>query len=75
MPTLTDSPSHERPSVVSALSEPLAAVAFWSAVGLPLLYVPLLANGLSGGRDLTLFLGLFGLHLVALVAGRSYASR
>lgn len=70
----TDSPSHGHRRVVGALSEPLSALAFWSAVALPLLYVPLLAAGLGSARDLLLFLGLFVLHLVALVGGRSYGS-
>ena len=75
MSTLTDPPAGERPPVVAALGAPLSAVAFWCAVGLPVLYVPLLVTGLDAPRDLALFLGLLGLHLVALVAGRSYASR
>jgi hypothetical protein len=61
--------------VVGDLTEPLAALAFWGAIALPLLYVPLLAAGLGSTQDLALFLGLFALHLAALVGGRSYGSR
>lgn len=70
-----DQPSPERRLLVSSLSEPLSAVAFWSAIALPLLYVPLLAAGLATTQDLLLFLGLFGLHVTALFGGRSYAAR
>lgn len=55
-----------------SLAAPVSALAFWSAIALPALYLPLLITGLSTVPDLVLFLGLFGLHLVALVGGRSY---
>ena len=55
-----------------SLATPVSALAFWSAIALPALYLPLLLTGLSTVPDLVLFLGLFGLHLVALVGGRSY---
>lgn len=70
-----DQPSPDRHLLVGELSEPLSAVAFWGAIALPLLYVPLLAAGLGTTQDLVLFLGLFALHLVALFGGRSYGSR
>lgn len=50
----------------------LSAIAFWSAIGLPALYIPLIVAGLGSLGDLAAFLGLFGLHLVALLAGQSY---
>ena len=67
--------THDRRPVVGDLSRPLSAVAFWSAIALPLLYVPLLAAGLGTTQDLLLFLGLFALHLVALFGGRTHGSR
>lgn len=67
--------THDRRPVVGDLSRPVSAVAFWSAIALPLLYVPLLAAGLGTTQDLLLFLGLFALHLVALFGGRSHGSR
>lgn len=70
-----DHAARDRLQVVGDLSRPLSAVAFWSAIALPLLYVPLLAAGLGTTQDLLLFLGLFALHLVALFGGRSYGSR
>ena len=57
---------------VGSLANPLSAVAFWLAIALPVLYIPLLTTGIHGLEELTLFLGVFGLHLLALVAGRSY---
>lgn len=73
--SLSNEPSHDRRSMVQGLSQPLSALAFWSAIALPLLYVPLLMAGLGSTQDLLLFLGLFALHLAALLGGRSYASR
>lgn len=55
-----------------SLTTPVSALAFWSAIALPALYLPLLLTGLSTVPDLVLFLSLFGLHLVALVGGQSY---
>jgi hypothetical protein len=37
---------------------------------LPALYLPLLLRGLDSRTDLGLFLALFGLHTLALIAGR-----
>ena len=71
----TDNPSADRRPVVGDLSRPAAALAFWSAIALPLAYVPLLAAGLDSSGDLFLFLGLFALHLAALIGGRTHASR
>ena len=71
MSTMTDPLPHDRLQDV----EVVATVAFWSAIALPALYVPLLALGLDTRQDLALFLALFALHVVALVAGRSYGSR
>lgn len=48
------------------------ALVFWSAIVLPVLYLPLLFAGIDDTRGLLLFLGLFGLHVLALVGGRTY---
>jgi|GEM_PF-5484533 len=48
----------------------LSTLAFWSAIALPALYLPLLGNGIETVDRLGLFLGLIGLHVLALVAGR-----
>ncbi len=74
MSTISDQPSDDASPAAALLREPLSTVAFWSAIALPALYVPLLAVGLGTVQDLALFLGLFALHLAALLAGRSYGS-
>ena len=70
-----DQSTRDRRPLVGDLSEPLSAVAFWGAIALPVLYVPLLAAGLGSTQDLLLFLGLFALHLAALFGGRTHGSR
>lgn len=57
---------------VSALARPFEAVAFWSAIALPFLYLPLMANGLGSTTRLTAFLALLALHAVAIVGGHRY---
>jgi len=59
----------------TALKQPLQAAAFWSAITLPLLYLPLLAFGIDDRVQAGAFLGLLGLHAVALIVGRSYSER
>ena len=53
------------------LPTPARAFAFWLAVGLPLLYVPLLWSGLSDG-EVPLFLALVVANVAALVVGHDY---
>ena len=48
------------------------AVAFWSAIALPFLYLPLLFTGLETTQELLAFLGLLGLNLVAFVVGHRH---
>lgn len=48
------------------------ALSFWLAIVLPALYIPLLFAGIEDARGLLVFLGLFGLHVLALIGGRSY---
>lgn len=47
-------------------------IAFWVAIGLPLLYIPLFLSGIANLSELLLFLGLFGLHVLALIRGNGY---
>ncbi len=47
-------------------------VMYWSAILLPVVYIPLLLMRLHTTEELLLFLVLFGLHVVALIGGRSY---
>lgn len=53
----------------------LSMLAFWAAIALPAFYLPLLAVGIDTVSGLALFVGLFGLHVLALVGGRSYGNR
>ena len=50
---------------------PLRFLAFWVAVALPFLYLPLLVGGLQG-QQLTVFVGLLLANVVALVVGHEY---
>ncbi|WP_336024799.1 hypothetical protein [Halobellus salinisoli] len=59
---------------ITALAAPLRFVAFWTAVTLPFLYVPLLLGGLEGSEP-TVFLALLGANVVALLLGHGYGNR
>jgi len=50
----------------------LAALSFWSGIALPGLYIPVLLHGIESVEGLAVFLGLFGLHVLALVGGRCH---
>lgn len=50
-------------------------VGFWTAVGLPFLYVPLLTVGLDSTQDLLLFLVLLLVNVAALFAGRNHTPK
>lgn len=47
-------------------------VSFWLAIWMPILYVPLLLNGLETAVELLTFLLLVVLNLAVLIAGHSY---
>lgn len=57
---------------VPALLRPVEAAAFWAAVALPFLYLPLLLSGPTTDPQWTAALGLLGLHATALYVGRSH---
>ncbi|KAB1196229.1 MULTISPECIES: hypothetical protein [Haloferax] len=72
IPSTPDSIANDLASAVGRFAfEPLETVAFWSAVALPLAYLPMLANGLTAS-NLPLFVGLLALHATALVLGRGH---
>lgn len=75
MALFNDRNARDRRRLVGNLSEPLTAVAFWAAIVLPIMYIPLLAAGLETAGELLIFLALFALHLASLFGGRSYGSR
>jgi hypothetical protein len=57
---------------VPGLATTIRAVGFWAAIVLPLLYVPLLATGLSSSTDGAAFLLLVAGNLLALYVGHSH---
>ncbi|WP_246984959.1 hypothetical protein [Halorientalis marina] len=61
------------------LSERVAALvtaaAFWVAIPLPFLYIPVLAAGVDSRAEGLALLVLVGLHVVTLGLGHPYATR
>lgn len=55
---------------VGAARGVLSNLAFWSAIVLPALYLPLLIDGIETVDRLGIFVGLVGLHVLALIGGR-----
>jgi hypothetical protein len=54
--------------------EPVRALAFYAAIVLPLVYLPLLANGITPER-LTVIVGLLLANAAALVLGHGHGSQ
>lgn len=72
-PRETGSERYRLPArAVGQLRHFVSTVAFWGAIALPALYVPLLLRGLESLAGLGLFLALFGLHVLALIGGRAH---
>lgn len=61
------------PSVSHSLLTPLRAIAFWTAIALPFLYVPLLASGLESGSLRMAFALLVVANVITLIVGHPYA--
>jgi hypothetical protein len=55
-----------------AVVDPLRALSFWTAVLLPLAYLPLVADGLGAGEP-TVLLALVVVNAAALVLGHGHA--
>ncbi len=76
IPSPTDDaelPDHR--ALSRAAVRPLRAIAFWSAIALPFLYIPLLLmEGLGSGSHMTAFLTLVALHVVSVVIGHRHGS-
>jgi hypothetical protein len=66
------STDHQSRFAVLTVARPFEAAAFWSAIALPFLYVPLLISGLGSSAQFTAFLALLALHVVAIVGGHRY---
>ncbi|WP_248896504.1 hypothetical protein [Haloplanus halobius] len=56
---------------LDAVATPLRFVAFWAAVALPFLYLPLLIGGLQG-EQATAFVALLSVNVAALVIGHEH---
>ena len=56
---------------VAYLAAPIRFVAFWAAVALPFLYIPLLAGGLQGSEPVALATLLIA-NVAALLVGHGY---
>jgi len=52
---------------------PVRGMAFWTAITLPFLYLPLLAYGLESSATRLAFLALVACNAVALLIGHSYS--
>ena len=61
------------PSVGQTLVAPIKGVAFWTAIALPFLYLPLLATGLQSSGVRTAFGVLVLANALTLLVGHSYA--
>jgi len=69
LPSLGDS---ELTAIRETVVVPVQAVAFWVAVILPFLYVPLLATGLGSPGTTEAFFGLLGANALALFIGNAH---
>lgn len=65
---------HSARRASAAVGEPIQAIAFWSAVTLPFVYLPLLLIGLDSRRRAGAFAVLLLAHVIALLLGQSYRS-
>ena len=63
-------------SPLTGTAAPLVtAAAFWVAIPLPFLYIPVLAAGVDSRAEVLATLALVGLHVLALGLGHPYATR
>ncbi|QFU83917.1 hypothetical protein [Natronorubrum aibiense] len=58
--------------VVPSLAGPIRTTGFWGAIILPILYFPVLITGLSTSFEVSVFLGLIALNVVALYVGHAH---
>ncbi|MBX0294822.1 hypothetical protein [Haloarcula nitratireducens] len=61
------------PNIGQSLLAPIRGIAFWTAIALPFLYLPLLASGLHSGSVRTAFAALVVCNAVSLLIGHSHA--
>jgi hypothetical protein len=66
-------PSASLTNIRESILTPVRGMAFWTAITLPFLYLPLLAYGLGSSATRLAFVGLVACNAVALVVGHSYS--
>ncbi|CCQ33777.1 hypothetical protein HLRTI_001696 [Halorhabdus tiamatea SARL4B] len=72
-PALADrTPPTDAQPVKRHLLGPVQGVAFWAAIALPFLQVPLLLSGLGESTTLLAFLALLAINVLALYVGHTY---
>ncbi|MFB6128326.1 MAG: hypothetical protein ABEJ47_01050 [Halorhabdus sp.] len=72
-PALADrTPPSDAQPVKRHLLEPVQGVAFWAAIALPFVQVPLLLSGLDGWTTTVAFLALLALNVLTLYLGHTY---
>lgn len=59
-------------TVVGAIARAIEALAFWTAVGLPFVYLPMIVGGVAGQQWLAIA-GLLLANVISLIAGHDYA--
>ena len=57
---------------VPTVAVPLRTLAFWTAVLLPFVYLPMALDGFAGGSRLRPFVALVAVHAVALSLGHDH---
>jgi len=72
-PRLTELPSLptevDDRSLTSVLLDPFRRIAFWAAIVLPFLHLPLLATGLNSDQTTLAFAILLGCNILAVIVG------
>jgi hypothetical protein len=72
-PSIRDLPSlpadADRHALVGAVVSPLHRIAFWAAITLPFLHLPLLVSGLESETHVLAFVVLLACNVVALLVG------
>jgi hypothetical protein len=66
-------PNESLTDIRESILTPVRGMAFWTAITLPFLYLPLLAYGLESSATRLAFLALVACNAVALVVGHSYS--
>lgn len=61
------------PRLSNLVLAPVRAIAFWMAVVLPVVYLPLLATGLEPVGTALTFATLVAVHVCALAVGRGHS--